>query len=71
MSDLRCCEMCGRDTANRGGICRYCLRGRPGYMRMQGEQIGRRVRDLRGTMRDEEPDDKNTSDAMYHGDNYE
>lgn len=71
MSELLCCSMCGRDTANKNGVCRYCLSGRPGYIRPQSEHIGRRVRNLRGTLKDEEPDDKNTADARYHGDNYE
>lgn len=27
MDDLRNCEFCGRDTKNKSGVCRHCMRG--------------------------------------------
>lgn len=67
--DLRCCTRCGRDTASKSGICAQCWSGRPSFVRETG--LGRgRSRNLKDTPKDEEPDEKDSSDARYHGDNY-
>lgn len=67
---LRCCDRCGRDTANKCGICRHCLSGRPSFVREKGLSK-RRSRNLIGTLKDEKADEQDSSDARYHGDNYE
>ena len=69
-SELRCCEMCGRDTTNKCGICRHCLSGRPSFVREKGMSKNR-SRYLTGTLKDEKADDPESSDARYHGDNYQ
>ena len=68
--DLRCCVRCGRDTANKGGICGQCLSGRPSFVREKGLSV-KRCRNLIGTFKDEKADEPDSSDARYHGDNYQ
>ena len=69
-NEIRCCDLCGRDTTSKSGICRHCLSGRPSFVSEKGLSA-RRSRNLIGTFKDEQPDDPDSSDARYHGDNYD
>jgi hypothetical protein len=63
---LYCCNLCGRDTSARGGICARCLGGRfaPG-----DEGKGRKSRLVTNSMspHDDTPDDDPTPTSTYHG----
>lgn len=65
--EIFCCDFCGRDTTAQYKICARCLNDKHG--RNANEHIGRKTRNLVGLV-DKEPDDKDTADYLYHGDNY-
>jgi hypothetical protein len=69
-NDIRCCDRCGRDTTSKAGICLQCLSGRPSFVREKGLSK-RRSRNLVGTPKDRQDENKDSADARYHGDNYE
>lgn len=69
-NERRCCDRCGRETANKFGICRHCLSGRPSFVREKGLSK-KRSRYLIGALKDEKADEPDSSDARYHGDNYD